>query len=480
MDKEDKRKEDELVLTPSQQKAFDSLVDFIRNKDKKVFILKGYAGTGKTTLMKELIKELRKRNERYRLLASTGRAAKILSDATGMSASTIHSMIYKFTDLNQDLDELDSRKKMDSVGQLLLMFSSVKANNENYECLYYIVDESSMISDTEDKSAAQAMFGNGRLLNDLMNFDFKGKFIFVGDECQLPPVFESFSPALSVDYFKTEYNIDPSFSALNDIVRQNKDNDITKAAMQLRLLYETPPEVLWAKFPLRNYKHIKLYNSQIDLIDAYIENIKKNGYNNATILCRSNSQCTKISNIVRSSLNIYGRNLQINDLLLVTQNNYISGLMNGDLVKVTQVGEREMKAGLTFINVEVENLFSNKRYSQRLIEDILFSATTNLQPPQQKALFIDFHMRMKSIGIKQKTDTFKAKMMEDPYLNAIRAVMGYALTCHKAQGGEWNDVYIDIPKAISREPNAATYQWLYTAITRARGYIHIVDDFYVV
>src|SRR5574344_538261 len=343
MDKEDKRKEDELVLTPSQQKAFDSLVDFIRNKDKKVFILKGYAGTGKTTLMKELIKELRKRNERYRLLASTGRAAKILSDATGMSASTIHSMIYKFTDLNQDLDELDSRKKMDSVGQLLLMFSSVKANNENYECLYYIVDESSMISDTEDKSAAQAMFGNGRLLNDLMNFDFKGKFIFVGDECQLPPVFESFSPALSVDYFKTEYNIDPSFSALNDIVRQNKDNDITKAAMQLRLLYETPPEVWWAKFPLRNYKHIKLYNSQIDLIDAYIENIKKNGYNNATILCRSNSQCTKISNIVRSSLNIYGRNLQINDLLLVTQNNYISGLMNGDLVKVTQVGEREMK-----------------------------------------------------------------------------------------------------------------------------------------
>ena len=467
-------------FTDSQQFAFDQLVDFIRSDSDKVFILKGYAGTGKTTLMKELIDELRKRNENYKLLASTGRAAKILSNATGEQASTIHSMIYKFSDLSEDLDEMDmNNQNTNSVGELFLMFESISAENDDYDCYYYIIDESSMISDMADKNATQAMFGNGRLLYNLINFDSKGKFIFVGDECQLPPINVNCSPALSSNYFQEEYHISPRVVALTDVVRQSKGNDLTKASMKLRNLYQNPPKVKWGKFPLRGYTHIHLYQSQFTLIDTYIKNIKRDGYNSATLLCRSNNQCNIISNLVRSSLGLAGGSLQINDLLLISQNNYITGLMNGDMVMITKIGEREMRAGLSFVYVEMEELFSKKRFTQLLIEDLIFSTQTNLQQNQQMALFIDFHRRMRSKGIRQKSRDFKKMMMIDPYLNAVRAVLGYALTCHKAQGGEWKDVFIDIPRALSHQPSAAAYQWLYTAVTRATDNIHIVDDFYI-
>ena len=469
-------------LTPNQQQVFNLLLDFINNHEASIFILCGYAGTGKTTMMKEVIHVLEGQKRSFSLLASTGRAAKILSNATGHSASTIHSLIYKFSDLNQDMNQLVTRREqegVDKTGQLLLTFSLTPVSYRE-DSRYYIIDESSMISDVIDKNATQANFGSGKLLADLLEFDKKGKFIFVGDICQLPPVLQSFSPALSDEYIKQTYGKSAIKVELKEIVRQSKDNDLILSSQKIRHLYMHPPVCTWGKFPLRGYKHIHLYSSQYTLLGAYIQQLQQKGYNKVTMITHSNKACTDLTHIIRPALGFSNPQITVGDLLLVTQNNLISGLMNGDMITIREIGIRKRLAGLTFVYVTLQELFSGKVYSQLLIEDIVYGSTINLTQTQQKELFIDFFLRMKQKGIYQQSEKFKAAMRTDPYLNALRAVFGYVLTCHKAQGGEWDDVFLDIPRRISREPKATTYQWLYTAMTRARNDLHIVDDFYIV
>jgi superfamily I DNA/RNA helicase len=167
-------------------------------------------------------------------------------------------------------------------------------------------------------------------------------------------------------------------------------------------------------------------------------------------------------------------------LLLVTQNNQISGLLNGDLVVVEQVrGVRHHRAGLSFLQVEVRELVTERRVSQLLIEDIPYSRMPNLTQIEQKALFIDFYRRMKDLGIKQDDPRFSERLYDDVFLNALRCVFGYTLTCHKAQGGEWDEVFLDIARNLMLEAQPAAYQWAYTAVTRAKKQLHIVDDFYI-
>lgn len=471
----------QIILTNDQQHVFDKLQDFIRSKTQKVFILCGYAGTGKTTMMRHLIEELKSRNELFSLHASTGRAAKILSNITGVNATTVHSLLYKFSDFNQNLEDYDKEIKEEKGGQLLLQFAASKVDRtSNNETKYYIIDEASMISDVEDKNPTQATFGSGRLLHDLLNYDSLGKFIFVGDVAQLPPVKSSFSPALSVDYIKTNFNIDAVYAELTQIVRQGEDNDLVKSANKIRLLYANPPDIKWGKFPLKNYSHIKLKSNQVDLLNSYIEELKESGYNQATMIARSNSLCSLFTKTIRPALGFDSYRLCVGDLLMITQNNLLSGLMNGDMVKVVQIGNRVRQAGLTFLQVEVEELFSGRRYSQLLIEEIVYSQQTNLMQNQQQLLFMDYYYRMKDLGIKQRSKQFRDNMFTDEYLNALRAVYGYVLTCHKAQGGEWKNVYLDIPRNAAYNPDATTYQWLYTAMTRASDILFITDDFYIV
>lgn len=470
----------DIVLTPHQQHAFDCLIDFIRNKHKKVFILKGYAGTGKTTMMKRLIEELSRRNFHYVLLASTGRAAKILSNATNEEAKTVHGLIYTYKDLNQDIEKIvDERKNtgVDKSGQLLLQFFCEPISTKDE--VYYLIDEASMIPDKEDKNATQAMFGSGRLLDDLLNYNPNGKFVFIGDSCQLPPITQKFSPALSVSYFKEAFNLDAEEVELTEVMRQQKGNDIVHSAQKMRQLYAQPQPWKWAKFPFKNYKNIHILNSQTELINAYIKQAKNLGYNCATLLGYSNRQCDTLTQILRPSFGIQSPLLSKGDLLLITQNNYISGLMNGDLVMVQDVIIKEQRAGLTFLKVTVEELVTKKTYSQLLIAEILYDNQTNLSQEQQKELLIDFYIRMKKIGIRQHTQRFNDMMMHDPYLNALRAVFGYALTCHKAQGGEWDHVYLDIPRNLPLVEKPYVYQWVYTAMTRASKELYVVNDFWI-
>lgn len=474
--------EKQITLKKDQQRAFERLIEFIRDNKAKVFILKGYAGTGKTTMVKVLIKELHRQNLSYSLLASTGRAAKILSNITNEQAQTIHSEIYTYQGLSEDLENVvreRERTGIDSTGQILIRFDLEQIARKDTDAWYYIVDESSMVSNAEDKTATQAVFGNGRLLQDLLNYDAVGKFIFVGDACQLPPIQQKISPALSVPYFRDVFNIQAEEVELTEIIRQEAGNDLVLASQRLRKLYFNPPSIKWAKFPFRGYKNIHLINSQVDLLQRYIDDVKKNGFNYATLLCQSNRQCDTLTQFLRPAFGITSPLLSPGDLLLVTQNNNVSGLMNGDLVVVKSVEIKEKRAGLTFLKISVEELFTKKEYSQLMIADILYANQTNLSQPQQKELFVDFYIRMKRRGIGQKHPMFEQMLLEDPYMNALRAVFGYALTCHKAQGGEWNHVYLDIPRSFPLREKPYVYQWAYTAITRAKEELYTVNDFWV-
>ena len=471
-----------MELYPQQQNALNAISEFIKS-DAKVFILKGYAGTGKTTLMKSLVEKMNNHQVAFKLLASTGRAAKILANATRCEANTIHSEIYKFTDLNQDLEKAVKKREetnVDSTGQLFLNFELIPVSKvEDSKTMHYIIDEASMVSDAVDKNATQAIFGSGKLLTDLFKYDPEGKFIFVGDICQLPPVTQSFSPALSASYIEETFGYRCMEYELTEVLRQAADVDIVHSAHKMRKLYYNPQTWKWAKFPMKGYKDIHVLNSQATLISEYINRAKELGYNYATMLCFSNKQCDITTQLLRPSFGHYSHQLEVGDLLLVTQNNLLSGLMNGDLVVVESVDIKEQRAGLTFLNVSVKELFTKRVYSQLMIADVLYGNQTNLTQPQQRELLIDFYYRMREKGIRQGTPWFNDSMIKDPYLNALRAVFGYALTCHKAQGGEWDYVYLDIPKHVPALAKPYVYQGVYTAMTRGKNGLCIVDDFWL-
>lgn len=466
-----------IQFTKGQQNAFDQMMKFVESQDSKVYILRGYAGTGKTTLVKSLVKKLDEKGFEHVLLASTGRAAKILSNATCCGASTIHSLIYKFTDLSQDLSLLvDENVEMHDDGQLYLNFDLVPVSGVNK---IYIIDESSMISDEKDKKDFQAQFGSGRLLSDLFEYDPNGKFIFIGDACQLPPTSHRESPALSAQYLKKVFDIDAMETELTEVVRQSNDNDIVQAAHCVRKLYMNPQPWRWAKFPFKGYKNIHVLNSSAELYSKYLEAVADRNFNDATLISYSNKQCEAVTDIIRPALNIHDKTISEGDLLLITQNNYPTGLMNGDQVVVKKIVNRTYRAGMSFVDVEVEELFSKRVYNQLLLEDILYTNQTNLNAEQHKELYKDFYVRMSKKGIKQKSPLFNDLMLGDPFINAIKAVFGYSLTCHKSQGGEWQKVFLDIPRYLPALEKPYVYQWIYTAMTRARQELYVVKDFWL-
>jgi len=486
-----------ITLTDSQQAALNNIITFLESDTQRVFILKGYAGTGKTTMVEAITAEMRNRQCDYALLASTGRAAKVLSDATRVvykdengedcelltTARTIHSRIYTFSDINQDLDlfgKQEGNSELATDKSVKLKFS-LTHKDEDSPATVYIIDEASMVSDAKDASLSQAEYGtDGRLLRDLFEYDRKGKFIFIGDACQLPPVNQPFSPALNSKYIESTFNLDASESELTEVVRQASDNDIIVSASRIRKLYQNPPEGPIAKFPFRGFKHIHVLKNEFEMLKMYIECIKSHRYSDATMIVMSNKMVTSLSNIIRPAIGFNERTLSVGDLLLVTQNNMISGLMNGDLVKINQIGKRERRAGLTFVFVEVESLATKRTFGQLLIEDVMYSGGTNITPEQQTQLFIDYHDRMKALGVKQRTPRYKEGMMIDSYLNALRCVFGYALTCHKSQGGEWDKVFLIVPRGLPyNNPWSYAYQWVYTAMTRAKKELYVLDDYWI-
>lgn len=494
--------QDKISLTVSQEKILKQIKDFVFNSKDRVFILKGYAGTGKTTLMRFLIEELDKRGQMYKLLSTTGRAAKILKDCTGCEAGTIHSLIYKYTDFNQDVSDFDPQKGVpDITGQLVLVFEpNSLGNDEARSSCIYIVDESSMISDIESVEVIQARFGSGRTLKELLDYDTKkeSKFIFVGDPCQLPPIEGYFSPALNAQYFTDTFGLKAQEGTLTEIMRQ--ENSIVLAGAYIRKLWENAPEeesyyrskVWGSPLHVSRYPDFHLHKGSDDMEQLYLDYIRKDGYAKSVLICNSNAKCYEHSMIIRDKLGFEGV-VQKGELLMVVQNQQTTGMMNGDMLEVIEVksddGVVRRRVGensghpveLRFREITVRELFSKRQHTTLMLDNTLQSSQNNLDQIQQTGLFLDFILRMKQRGIDQRKNksAFDDAMRRDPYLNALRCNYGYAITCHKAQGGEWDEVFILPQRNITLKPTKKKYQWFYTAITRAKQTVHLCKDFFI-
>lgn len=500
---ENETKQPEITLTASQQKVLKRIIDFVFDSNDRVFILKGYAGTGKTTLMRFLIEELKERDQMYKLLSTTGRAAKILSSHTGYAASTIHSTIYKYQDFNKDVSDFDPKTATpEQTGQLFLSFEFAPLDDNGRKSCVYIIDEASMISDIATKDVVQAKFGSGRLLKELLEYDAlpQSKYIFVGDPCQLPPIEGDKSPALLTSYFATKFGMEAQDVELTQIMRQ--DNSIVKAGEYVRKLWNDAPEnslgyggrkVWGAPLNMSQFGDFEMHSDYSEMEDLYYNNINENGYADSIFICNSNKKAREMSLKVRSKLGFYGL-VNKGDLLMVSQNQLTTGLMNGDMVVVEEVkADSELVMHevnnpdgyhtiLLFRGITLKELYTGRKVSTLLLDNALQTTQNNLDPRQQTGLFLDFILRMKRKGITPKNNKmlFDEMMRKDPYLNALRCSYGYAITCHKAQGGEWNSVYVQMPRDITLNPVKTKYQWFYTAITRARKTVHLCKDFYFV
>jgi len=464
-------------LNKDQEVAFLNMVSFLENHNFHIFQLIGYAGTGKTTLVGGFLKYLKEREIPFYLLASTGRAAYVLEKKTGVNASTVHSLIYKYTTLNVQLSEVEEellKKSKDDLRPILLHFTIKTEINSGKNV--YIIDESSMLGIKNENSGSFGLFGTGNLLQDLISRDPDSKFIFIGDPCQLPPFNLAHSPALDNHYFLETFKRPTWQYVLKTVVRQGKENGILSVATKLRLLVEKPPNIAFPKLPVKGFNNIHLLADEKGLLDSYLEKIREGKENETILICHTNRRCQTANQYLREKLFLNPNRLMVGDRYLVTQNNLITGLQNGDMVKLLQIGIAEVRCGLTFRQVTLEGIGNKTHYNHFIIEDLLSLPQANITEMQQRSLLIDFSKRMKTFQIYQDTEEFNYAMTKDPYLNALKVTYGWALTCHKAQGGEWEEVYLLQDGKIYFLRSPQIYKWWYTAVTRASKELYLINN----
>ncbi len=463
------------ALNADQEEAFRIIKNFLASADDTL-LLQGYAGTGKTFLMQHLGKWLTKREMPFSMLASTGRAATVLRGKTGFETKTVHSELYSFSKVNGVEDNMPDNAPVDAYGQMSLQFALRQPDEEKK---LYIVDEASMLASETGNGLSMVSFGSGLLMKDFFAAVGNNKVIFVGDPCQLPPVGQLSSPALDLNWLN-ENGRHPVFVQLNKIERNADDNDILLLAAAVREMVDIEQEMSFPKLPASNINSVELYADEKELFNSYLEKYRKVGYNGTLAITRSNKKVGIINRAIRRDL--YGEldlPLQPNDVLLVVQNNYAVPLANGDFCEVVSIGETRMKAGLNFLNIKLKALLSGEEYDVLLSLDILYGTENNFSQEQQRRLMIDFHDRMREKKIRPNSEQYKKKMMSDPYLNCLRAKYGYAVTGHKAQGGEWDHVFLFLDKQMYGMPRPELYRWWYTAITRTRLKLHLANAWWV-
>lgn len=465
-----------IQLTQHQQEAFDQIKAFLSFQGQAIFILKGYAGTGKTTLLQHVAAYLQQEKIVFSLLAPTGRAAAVLSAKTGYSAHTIHSELYHFKDIDGDapVEKLNAEKE--DFGQMRLVFDVRTADEE--ESKIYIVDEASMVGDERNDETSFATFGSGHLLSDLLGLAGQNKIIFAGDPCQLPPVGSKDSPALTNEFF-TRLGIKVFSIEMTQILRQKLDSDILKLATRIRSMTTQNFVSRWIKINAKSTTQINIQPYEL-LKDQYIQAVIEKGTQNFIAISQSNQNCHHINLEVRKRL--YGNphhSLQKGDLLMVTQNNYLVPLTNGDFVEVEEIGREDSRDAISFLHVKVKARLTGKSHEILLCLDPLYGGVSNLTQEQQRQLMIGFSIQMRSKGIKPKSQQYHDAMRKDPYLNSLRANYGYAVTCHKSQGGEWDEVFFFLNKGMYQMDPPELSRWWYTGITRAKEKLHLVDEFWI-
>ena len=471
-----------ITLREGQQRALLRLLEFISNSQKRIFILKGYAGTGKTTLIRSLISELKKFNTPYHLVASTGRAAKIMSNITGETTDTVHGLIYNYSDFNQDIETIvkDREKSgVDNSGQLMLKFEVTKIHNQTNAAYVYIVDEASMIS---NEGLSGSVFGTGRLLDDLVQFVYAGqgcRLLLMGDTAQLPPVGEELSPALYADALRG-YGLEVVEAELTQVVRQEQQSGVLWNATVLRRLITEESCYALPKIRLSGFADIKNVPGN-ELIDTLSTCYDRDGLDETIVVCRSNKRANIYNNGIRVQILWREEELETGDRLMVVKNNYywtgkqkvLDFIANGETVVVRRVRRTRELYGFRFADVVVAFPdYDELELEVTLLLDTLHSEAPALSRDANERLFQTVLEDYADIPLKR--DRMK-KMKSDPHYNALQVKYAYAVTCHKAQGGQWKNVFLDQGYMSDEYLTPDYFRWLYTAFTRATGTLYLVN-----
>ena len=437
-----------------------------RQLDQQCFILRGYAGTGKTTSVGALVKVMPRFSYRTVLLAPTGRAAKVMSNYTGRKALTIHKKIYR---------------KRSAVG----MDMSFQLAPNLAEHTLFIVDEASMIADEWNTHTGSSF------LKDLMEFAYNGKncaIVFVGDTAQLPPVGSIESPALNKDYISNKFGLQVTAVELKEVVRQEKKSGILANATMLRRLIndaeakDSDEEKLeLPQFITKSYKDI-FRMTGVKLVEGLEYTYNKFGIEHSLVVCRSNKSANVYNQQIRARLLYREEELTGGDQIMVVKNNYFwlpenesaAFIANGDMARISRVRGIEERYGFRFCEVNLEFLDFPEAgvITCKVMLDTLTAETPNLSQEQSNKLFEGLNIDYEHLT--NKRERFNA-IKEDPYYNALQIKFAYAVTCHKAQGGQWDAVFVDQGYLTEDMVDLDFLRWLYTGVTRAKKELFLVN-----
>ena len=455
-------------LTTKQDLTLYKLSEFILNEDdNSLFILKGYAGTGKTTILSSIINNLWKIKKSGVLMAPTGRAAKVLSNYTNTEANTIHKKIYF--------------PKKNSSGNIDFVLQTNKSKNT-----IFIVDEASMISST---SQNKKLFDTTSLLSDLIQFVYSGykcKIIFIGDTAQLPPVNSKLSPSLDPDYLEENYNKNVLSIELDEVVRQEVLSGILNNATTLResLIDEDFEEF---KFNISGFNDIIRLQDGEDIINSLTDSYNIFGKEETALIVRSNKRANLYNQQIRNRILFNENELSVGDNLMVVKNNYYwlkstseaGFIANGDIIKILEISRIVDLYDFRFAEVTVQMIDYPK---MKPFDTVLMLDTINLETPSlnyEKANHLYNEVMKDYVSEKVKYKRF-LKVKNNKYFNALQVKFSYAMTCHKSQGGQWTSVFVEqpyLPNGIDKD----FIRWLYTALTRAKEKLYLIgfkDDFF--
>ena len=442
-------------FTKEQQEITLELSDYILSiSTGSIFLLKGYAGTGKTSLISALVNSLSSVNKKSSLLAPTGRAAKVLSKYSKKSASTIHRKIYW----------INSNKHGNTY---------IKLKENTHSNTIFIVDEASMIPEASDKG-----FGNRSLLDDLIQYVYDGigcKLILIGDTAQLPPVHLEISPALSEDSLRQNYSKDIISHSLKEVVRQAKSSTILHNATNLRM------QISNHDFNLPKFlesEDVTRIQSGDELQECLEDNYNKTGITNTIVLCRSNKRANIYNQQIRSRIRYFEEEISTGDLLMVVKNNYFwlgdntksELIANGDIIEVLSVNEIISKYDLKFANVTIKMI---DFLEEKELDVIVMLDTIKLETPSLP--YEEYQKLYQKISLEYKGENAKKKIKENKFLNALQVKFSYSITCHKSQGGQWENVLVDLGYFKNDMLDLSYLRWLYTAITRASKKLYLIN-----
>ncbi|WP_373732899.1 ATP-dependent DNA helicase [Bacteroides heparinolyticus] len=447
--------------TPEQEFALKSLSEFLlAPRNEAVFLLRGYAGTGKTSLVAALVRTLDKLQQKSVLLAPTGRAAKVFSAYAQHPAFTIHKKIYRQQSFSNEMNNF-----------------SVNDNLTTHTL--YVVDEASMIS---NEGLSGSMFGTGRLLDDLVQFVYSGqgcRLLLMGDTAQLPPVGEEQSPALFADVLKG-YGLEVLEADLTQVVRQEQQSGILWNATRLRQLIAEESCYSLPKIRITGFADIKVLPGN-ELIDELSSCYDCDGPDETIVICRSNKRANIYNSGIRAQVLWREDELNTGDLLMVAKNNYfwtgkekeMDFIANGETAVVRRMRRTREMYGFRFADVTLS--FPDRddfELEVNLLLDTLHTDAPALPKADNDRLF--YAVLEDYSDVSSKRERMK-KMKADPYYNALQVKYAYAVTCHKAQGGQWKNVFLDQGYMTDDLLTPDYFRWLYTAFTRATGTLYLVN-----